>query len=125
MDYTGRIAKWGTVLRASDIKYMPHTSVKGQVLANLMAEFAEPPLEEMAATQSNSRGLRSGASSGRYILISSNLLKWLKRALVMLGPSNLLLRRALTTLGPSDLLLRRTLAMSDPLESPAKCYTEA
>ena len=27
--YTGRIAKWGTVLRAFDIKYMPRTSIKG------------------------------------------------------------------------------------------------
>ena len=40
-DYTGRIAKWGTILGAFDIKYMPHTSIKGQVLANLVAEFAE------------------------------------------------------------------------------------
>ena len=30
---------------------MPRTSVKGQVLADLVAEFAEPLLEEMAATQ--------------------------------------------------------------------------
>ena len=28
-DYTGRITKWGTILGAFDIKYMPHTSVKG------------------------------------------------------------------------------------------------
>ena len=28
-----------------DIKYMPHTSVKGQVLADLVAEFAEGPAE--------------------------------------------------------------------------------
>ena len=28
-DYTGRITKWGTVLGAFDIKYMPRTSVKG------------------------------------------------------------------------------------------------
>ena len=28
-DYTGRIAKWGTVLEVFDIKYMPRTSVKG------------------------------------------------------------------------------------------------
>ena len=34
-DYTGRIAKWGTILGAFDIKYMPRTSIKGQVLANL------------------------------------------------------------------------------------------
>ena len=45
-DYTGRIAKWGTILGAFDIKYMPRTSIKGQVLANLVAEFTEPPMEE-------------------------------------------------------------------------------
>ena len=41
-----------TVLGAFDIKYMPCTPVKGQVLANLVAEFTEPPLKEVAATQS-------------------------------------------------------------------------
>ena len=46
-DYTGRIAKWGTILGAFDIKYMPRTSVKGQVLADLVAEFAELPEEAM------------------------------------------------------------------------------
>ena len=46
-DYTGRIAKWGTILGAFDIKYMPRTSVKGQVLADPVAEFAKPLLEEM------------------------------------------------------------------------------
>ena len=50
-DYTGRIAKWGTVLGAFDIKYMPSTSVKRQVLVELVVEFTEPPLEEVAATQ--------------------------------------------------------------------------
>jgi len=44
-DYTGRIAKWGTILGAFDIKYMPRTSVKGQVLADLVTEFAELPEE--------------------------------------------------------------------------------
>ena len=29
VDYIGRIAKWGTILGAFDIKYMPRTSVKG------------------------------------------------------------------------------------------------
>ena len=52
LDYTGRIAKWDIVLGVFDIKYMPRTSVKGQVLADLIAEFVEPPLEEVAATQS-------------------------------------------------------------------------
>ena len=48
-DYTGRVAKWGTILGAFDIKYMPHTSTKGQVLADLVAKFAEPSLEEAGA----------------------------------------------------------------------------
>ena len=33
------------ILGAFDIKYMPRTSVKGQVLADLVAEFAECPEE--------------------------------------------------------------------------------
>ena len=50
-DYIGRIAKWGTILRVFDIKYMPHTSVNGQVLANLVAEFIKSPLEEKLEKQ--------------------------------------------------------------------------
>ena len=45
-DYIGRITKWGTILGAFDIKYMPCTSIKGQILTDLVAEFAESPLEE-------------------------------------------------------------------------------
>lgn len=50
-DYTGRIVKWGMILGAFDIKYMPRTSIKGQVLVDLVAKFAEPSLEEVAKTQ--------------------------------------------------------------------------
>ena len=46
-NYTGKIAKWGTILGAFDIKYMPRTSIKGQVLANLVAKFTEPEIEEL------------------------------------------------------------------------------
>ena len=51
-DYTGRIAKWGTILGAFDIKYMPRTSIKGQVLVVLVAKFAECP-EEMDVENHN------------------------------------------------------------------------
>jgi len=34
------------IIRAFDIKYMPRTSIKGQVLGNLVIEFVESPLEE-------------------------------------------------------------------------------
>ena len=46
-NYTGRIAKWGTILGAFNIKYMPRTSIKGQVLADLVAKFTEPEIEEL------------------------------------------------------------------------------
>ena len=45
-DYIGRVAKWGTILGDFDIKYMPPTFIKGQALADLVADFAEPSLKE-------------------------------------------------------------------------------
>ena len=45
VDYTGKVAKWAIILGAFDIKYMPRTFVRGQVLMDLVAEFAESPLE--------------------------------------------------------------------------------
>ena len=50
-NYIGRIAKWGTILGTFDIKYMPRISIKGQVLANLIVEFIETPLEERVEEQ--------------------------------------------------------------------------
>jgi len=39
-DFTSRIAKWGTPLGSFDIRYRSHSSFKGQVLANFVAEFS-------------------------------------------------------------------------------------
>ena len=38
-DFTGRIAKWGTRLGSFDIRYRLRSLVKGQVLADFVAEF--------------------------------------------------------------------------------------
>jgi len=51
-DYTSRVAKWATILEAFDIKYMPRTSIKGQVLTDLVAEFVEPSFEENSGAPS-------------------------------------------------------------------------
>ena len=48
---TRRIAPWGTILGAFNIKYIPHTSVNGQVLMDLVAKIAEPLSKEMTETQ--------------------------------------------------------------------------
>ena len=62
---------------------MTHTPVRGQILTNLVVGPAGPPLGEGATTRSDSKGLRGETSSRRYILISSDLLKWLNGALLM------------------------------------------
>ena len=64
-DYTERIAKWGTILGAFDIKYMPRTSIKGQVLADLVAEFVESPEEvEMGNGSVNERSVGVASIQG-------------------------------------------------------------
>ena len=70
-DYTGRIAKWGMILGAFDIKYMPRTSIKGQILADLVAEFAEGPTEDESKEHRMGEKLvgllrRKNHCSGRY-----------------------------------------------------------
>ena len=94
--YTGRIAKWCTVLGASDTMRMPSTPVRGQILANLVAGPAGPTLGEEVATCSDSRGLCGETNSGRYILISFDLLKRLNGVLVMTGPRTSYFRGIIT-----------------------------
>ena len=63
-DYTGRIAIWNTILGAFDIKYMPQTSIKGQVLADLVAEFAEPSVEIVAEQNMDEKSVGVISTSG-------------------------------------------------------------
>ena len=65
-DYTGRIAMWSALLGAFDIKYMPRSSVKGQVLADLVAEFAEPSAETITEKE-DMDGKSVGTISAREI----------------------------------------------------------
>ena len=51
-DYTGRIALWNMILGAFDIKYMPRTSITGQVLTDLIAEFTKLPVEILTKQRS-------------------------------------------------------------------------
>ncbi|XP_050255043.1 uncharacterized protein LOC126700922 [Quercus robur] len=99
-DYTGRIAKWGTILGAFDIKYMPRTSVKGQVLADLVAEFAECP-EETNMKQSDmdekSVGLIStqGGSSWRVYMDGVANQRGAGLGLVLISPKEIVIEKSL------------------------------
>ena len=37
----GRISKWALELMGHDIRYIPHTAIKSQALANFVAEWME------------------------------------------------------------------------------------
>jgi hypothetical protein len=41
-DFTGRISKWGVKIGTLDVKYLPRTAIKGQILADFVAEFTPP-----------------------------------------------------------------------------------
>ena len=45
-DYSGRIVKWGIMLEAYDVKYMPRTAIKRQVPADFVAEFTDETMIE-------------------------------------------------------------------------------
>jgi hypothetical protein len=42
-DFSGRITKWGVYLGSLGVEYKPRTAIKGQVLAEFLAEFQHDP----------------------------------------------------------------------------------
>ena len=58
---------WSTLLGSFDIKYMPRTSVKGQVLVDLVAKFAEPSVK-VVAEEENMDGKSVGTISAQGAL---------------------------------------------------------
>uniref|UniRef100_A0A2N9HQL3 Uncharacterized protein n=1 Tax=Fagus sylvatica TaxID=28930 RepID=A0A2N9HQL3_FAGSY len=57
-DFTGRITRWGVYLGSLGVEYKPRTAIKGQVLAEFLAEFqydpSNPTLFNPAQTDFNS-----------------------------------------------------------------------
>ncbi|XP_065624488.1 uncharacterized protein LOC136065344 [Quercus suber] len=99
-DYTGRIAKWGMILGVFDIKYMPCTSVKGQVLVDLVAEFTEPQLEEVKPTSDmdeKSVGMISqqGLSHWEAYVDGAANQKGSGVGLVLISPEGIIIEKAL------------------------------
>ena len=67
-DYTRRIALWKMILGAFDIKYIPRTSIKGQVLADLVAAT-----EVETPTQTHWPRLLPSQQGGSLELFSSSI----------------------------------------------------
>ncbi|XP_023929376.1 uncharacterized protein LOC112040718 [Quercus suber] len=80
-DFTGRIAKWGTRLGSFDIRYRPRSSVKGQVLADFIAEFSPKEKGEMVCQLEarswkvfvNGASSSTGAGSGVVMITTEGI----------------------------------------------------
>ena len=99
-NYIGRVAKWDTILGDFDIKYMPRTSIKGQVLADLVTEFTEPPIEELESAENMDEKLVGTISQYRlpawevYVDRASNQ-KGLGIGLVLISPEKVIIEKSL------------------------------
>ena len=81
-----RIARRFPAQQASSTISVALAPTQGQTPANLNADPFGPRLRKAAATQSTSRGLRGGTSFGRLILVPSDPLEQLSRALARANP---------------------------------------
>jgi len=66
-DYTGKIAKWGTMLGTYDVKYMHRTAIKGKILADFVAKFAKGTIEKEEKALGVMVTSPSLSSLGRFI----------------------------------------------------------
>ena len=58
VDYAGRVAKRSVALGASDVRYVPCALDKGLILAGLVVQSAESPLEKEADGQTKNLSTR-------------------------------------------------------------------
>ena len=99
-NYTGRVAKWGTILGAFDIKYMHRTSIKRQVLANLVAEFTKPPIEELESIGNMNEKLvgtisQYGLPAWEVYVDEASNQKGSGIGLVLISPKNVIIEKSL------------------------------
>ncbi|XP_075666144.1 uncharacterized protein LOC142635980 [Castanea sativa] len=94
-DYTGCVAKWGIKLGAYDVKYMPQTAIKGQVLADFMVEFTESDTKQEDAMMTvMTIGLGNVPSLEVYTDGASNR-KGAEIGVVLITPEKLVMEKSL------------------------------
>ena len=86
--------------RAFDIKYMPRTSIKGQVLADLVAEFTEPQIEELSSIGNMDEKLVGTISQYRLptwevYVDGASIQKGSRVGLVLISPEKVIIEKSL------------------------------
>ncbi len=89
-NFFGMITKWGVQLGSFGIEYEPRTAIKGQVLADFIAEFQQRPDELVSSILQETQ---FNLSSGKWKLFvdgASNC-KGLGAGIVLVSPEGLVL----------------------------------
>ena len=91
---------WSTLLGAFNIKYMPRTSIKGQVLADLVAEFAEPSVEAVVEEEKMDGKLvgtisAQGASRWKVYVDGAANQRRSRVGLVLISPERITIEKSL------------------------------
>ena len=91
---------WSTLLGAFVIKYMPRTSIKSQVLTDLIVEFTEPPIEAVAKEENmdgKSVGtiFAQGASRWKVYIDGAANQRGSKVGLVLISPEKITIEKSL------------------------------
>ena len=91
---------WSTLLGAFNIKYMPRTSIKGQVLVDLVAEFAEPSVEAVAEEEKMDGKLvgtisAQGASRWKVYVDGAANQRRSRVGLVLISPERITIEKSL------------------------------
>ena len=86
--------------RAFDIKYMPRTSIKGQVLADLVVEFTEPQIEELSSIGNMDEKLVGTISQYRLptwevYVDGASIQKGSRVGLVLISPEKVIIEKSL------------------------------
>jgi ribonuclease HI len=92
-DFTGRITRWGVYLGSLGVEYKPRTAIKGQVLAEFLAEFqydpSNPSLFVPAETQ-----LDLDAKKWELFVDGASNSKGSGAGIVLISPEGLVLEQA-------------------------------
>uniref|UniRef100_A0A2N9FPT4 Integrase catalytic domain-containing protein n=1 Tax=Fagus sylvatica TaxID=28930 RepID=A0A2N9FPT4_FAGSY len=92
-DFSGRITRWGVHLGSLGVEYKPRTSIKGQVLADFVAEFQG----KEASTESNhtpSPCVIGDSSEWKLFVDGASNMKGAGAGAVLVSPEGLILEQA-------------------------------
>jgi ribonuclease HI len=92
-DFSGRITRWGVHLGSLGVEYKPRTSIKGQVLADFVAEF-QGKRESSEPTYTPSPYANEGSSEWKLFVDGASNMKGAGAGAVLVSPEGLILEQA-------------------------------